>query len=87
VQAAHYGLHIIELPVPLVYLDEVRSFGGSLDDGRKRMEYYHRVLDKAIDAVEREGKSVPGRDSGEVNAPPTQSITPDSPAFRIGCSC
>lgn len=52
VQAAHHGLRIVELPVPLIYLDEERSFGGSLDDGRKRLEYYHRVLDRAIAAVE-----------------------------------
>jgi dolichol-phosphate mannosyltransferase len=50
-QAAYLGLRIVELPVPLIYLDEVRSFGGSLDDGSERMEYYHRVLDSAIAAV------------------------------------
>ena len=54
VQAAHHGLRIVELPVPLIYLDEARSFGGSLDDGRKRLEYYHRVLDRAIAAAEHE---------------------------------
>lgn len=47
VQAAHHGLRIVELPVPLIYLEEVRSFGGSLDDGRKRLDYYHQVLDRA----------------------------------------
>jgi dolichol-phosphate mannosyltransferase len=52
VQAAHLGMHIVELPVPLVYLDEERSFGGSLDDGRKRLEYYHQVMDRAIAAAE-----------------------------------
>jgi glycosyltransferase involved in cell wall biosynthesis len=52
VQAVHHGLRIVELPVPLIYLEEERSFGGSLDDGRKRLEYYHRVLDTAIAAVE-----------------------------------
>ena len=36
--------------MPLIYLEEERSFGGSLDDGRKRMEYYHQVLDRAIAA-------------------------------------
>lgn len=51
VQAAHHGLRIVEVPVPLIYLEEERSFGGSLDDGRKRLEYYHRVLDRAIAAV------------------------------------
>jgi dolichol-phosphate mannosyltransferase len=51
VQAVHYGLRIVEVPVPLVYLDEKRSFGGSLDDGRQRLEYYHRVLDRALAAL------------------------------------
>jgi glycosyltransferase involved in cell wall biosynthesis len=51
VQAVRLGLRIVELPVPLIYLEEARSFGGSLDDGRKRLEYYHRVLDKAMAAA------------------------------------
>ena len=51
VQAAYLGLRIVEVPVPLIYLDEKRSFGGSLDDGGKRMEYYHQVLDRAIAAT------------------------------------
>ena len=51
VQAAHADLRIIELPVPLVYLDEKRSFGGALDDGATRLEYYHLVLDRSIAAV------------------------------------
>jgi dolichol-phosphate mannosyltransferase len=44
-------LRVVELPVPLIYLEEARSFGGSLDDGRKRLEYYHRVLDQAMTAA------------------------------------
>ena len=56
VQAAYHGLRIVEVPVPLIYLDEVRSFGGSLDDGRKRMEYYHRVLDRSILSAESQGR-------------------------------
>jgi glycosyltransferase involved in cell wall biosynthesis len=51
VQAAHHGLRMIEVPVPLIYLEEERSFGGSLDDGRKRLEYYHQVLERAMAAV------------------------------------
>jgi dolichol-phosphate mannosyltransferase len=51
VQAVRHGLRIVELPVPLIYLEEVRSFGGSLDDGRRRLEYYLRVLDKAMAAA------------------------------------
>ena len=44
VQAACQELRIIELPVPLIYLDEKRSFGGALDDAVKRLEYYREVL-------------------------------------------
>jgi dolichol-phosphate mannosyltransferase len=51
VQAAHRGLRIVEVPVPLIYLEEERSFGGSLDDGQKRLNYYRCVLDRALSAV------------------------------------
>jgi dolichol-phosphate mannosyltransferase len=52
VQAAAARLRVIELPVPLIYLDEKRSFGGVLDNGQTRLEYYHLTLDRAIAAVE-----------------------------------
>ena len=48
VQAAQANMNIIELPVPLIYLDEARSFGGVLDDAATRLEYYHLVLDRSI---------------------------------------
>jgi len=51
VQAAAFGLRIVEFPVPLVYLEEERSFGGSLDDGQRRLAYYQTVLDREIAAV------------------------------------
>jgi glycosyltransferase involved in cell wall biosynthesis len=51
VQAAAAGLEIVELPVPLVYLDLARSFGGALDDAATRLAYYRRVLDRAEAAV------------------------------------
>jgi glycosyltransferase involved in cell wall biosynthesis len=51
VQAAAAGLEIRELPVPLVYLDESRSFGGALDDAATRLAYYRSVLDRADAAV------------------------------------
>ena len=57
VQAAAAGLKVIELPVPLIYLDEKRSFGGVLDDGQTRLEYYHLTLDRAIAAAEGTGFS------------------------------
>jgi glycosyltransferase involved in cell wall biosynthesis len=52
VQAAAAGWRIVELPVPLIYLDEKRSFGGVLDDAQTRLEYYHLTLDRALAAVE-----------------------------------
>ena len=51
VQAAAAGLRIAELPVPLIYLDEKRSFGGSLDDINLRMSYYLEVLDHTLAAT------------------------------------
>jgi glycosyltransferase involved in cell wall biosynthesis len=51
VQAAAVGLVVAELAVPLVYLDESRSFGGALDDAATRLAYYRRVLDRAEAAV------------------------------------
>lgn len=52
VQAAAAGLRVIELPVPLIYLDEKRSFGGALDDSAKRLQYYHLVLDRSMAMIE-----------------------------------
>ncbi|MEM9827169.1 MAG: glycosyltransferase family 2 protein [Planctomycetota bacterium] len=48
VQAAAAGLRVMEIPVPLIYLDESRSFGGSLDQGETRLSYYREVLDQSI---------------------------------------
>lgn len=49
VQAVQAGLRIVEFPVPLVYLEEERSFGGSLDDGRRRMAYYREVFEREME--------------------------------------
>lgn len=48
VQAAALGLSIIELPVPLIYLEEERSFGGSLDNAEIRLAVYRDVLEWSI---------------------------------------
>ncbi len=48
VQAAKHKLRIREMPVPLIYLDEERSFGGALDAADHRLKYYREVIDKAI---------------------------------------
>jgi dolichol-phosphate mannosyltransferase len=51
VQAVAAELRIVEFPVPLIYLDESRSFGGELDDGETRLLHYHEVLERAIRAT------------------------------------
>jgi dolichol-phosphate mannosyltransferase len=51
VEAAAAGLRVIEIPVPLIYLDLARSFGGSLDQAETRLRYYLQVLDDAMAAV------------------------------------
>lgn len=56
VQAAAAGLSVIEIPVPLIYLDLDRSFGGSLDHAETRLTYYNQVLDAAVDVVRKEGR-------------------------------
>lgn len=44
IQAAEAGLRIDEFAVPRIYLEEERSFGGSLDDARQRMAHYQEVI-------------------------------------------
>ena len=46
-QAAQLGLRVVEVPVPRLYLDLNRRFGGSLDDEAVRLAYYRRVLAEA----------------------------------------
>ena len=57
VQAVHHDMKIIELPVPLIYLDENRSFGGSLDDGETRLRYYNCVLERSLLAIDPPGQT------------------------------
>lgn len=58
-QAAMLGLRIIEVPVPLIYLDENRSFGGSLDDGAIRLAYYNQVIEESIQKMRERGFCLP----------------------------
>jgi glycosyltransferase involved in cell wall biosynthesis len=48
VRAAHAKMRVEELPVPLIYLEEKRSFGGALDDAQKRLAYYHEIIDRTL---------------------------------------
>jgi dolichol-phosphate mannosyltransferase len=45
VQAVAQGWKIVEFPVPLIYLDASRSFGGSLDDANFRLAHYRAVFE------------------------------------------
>jgi glycosyltransferase involved in cell wall biosynthesis len=51
VQAGWHGLRVTEVPVPLIYLDEERSFGGALDAAEVRIKYYRDVIDRAVKAL------------------------------------
>jgi dolichol-phosphate mannosyltransferase len=57
VQAVEHGMTIVEVAVPLIYLDEERAFGGALDDAGCRLEHYRSVFRQAM---ERSGLAVAG---------------------------
>ncbi|MFO0941790.1 MAG: glycosyltransferase family 2 protein [Pirellulales bacterium] len=59
VQAAMVGLSVIEVPVPLIYVDLNRTFGGSLDNGEQRLQYYRQCIDKSVAAMKDKGFSLP----------------------------
>lgn len=48
VQAAEHGLTVVEVPVPLIYLDESRAFGGALDNADYRLRHYREVFQDAL---------------------------------------
>ncbi len=48
VQAVAAGMTIVEVPVPLIYLDENRAFGGALDNAEYRLNHYRSVFEAAI---------------------------------------
>jgi hypothetical protein len=39
----------VEVPVPLIYMDESRAFGGALDDADFRLQHYRRVFEGALE--------------------------------------
>ena len=59
VQAAIHNMRVIELPVPLIYLDLNRSFGGSLDDSEIRLAYYNEVIERSTQAMFLRGYAMP----------------------------
>lgn len=50
VQAVRLGWRIRELAVPLIYLEEERSFGGALDNAEVRRRYYYDVFERSLAA-------------------------------------
>jgi dolichol-phosphate mannosyltransferase len=48
VQAVEHGMKIVEVPVPLIYLDESRAFGGALDNAEYRLNHYRKVFQDAL---------------------------------------
>jgi glycosyltransferase involved in cell wall biosynthesis len=92
VQAVHHGLRIVEIAVPLIYLDEERSFGGSLDDGRKRLAYYHQVIDRAVASKDRElmrdrRSRAAGRSQGSRGCSRAISDAPGALSLPSKCEC
>lgn len=59
VQSAMRGLKIIEVPVPLIYLDFNRSFGGALDDGDQRLQHYRDCIDRSLFEMRDRGFQLP----------------------------
>ncbi len=69
VQAADLGLKIVELPVPLIYLDEARSFGGALDDAAVRLAVYREVFNRSLARSRRFSAGVPLDEVGRISNP------------------
>jgi glycosyltransferase involved in cell wall biosynthesis len=59
VQAAMQGMRILEVPVPLIYLDFNRSFGGALDDAEKRLHHYRDCIDRSVAEMKDRGFHLP----------------------------
>ena len=74
-EAVAKKLRILEVPVPLIYLDEARSFGGALDDMEQRLGVYREVLDRSI--RQRFARKAKTRQCGEIPAVPgSESASP-----------
>jgi glycosyltransferase involved in cell wall biosynthesis len=48
IQAGRMGLRIREIPVPLIYHDPKRNFGGVLEDPRVRLAYYMEIIEREL---------------------------------------
>ena len=57
-QAYRLRLKVVELAVPMIYLDEKRSFGGALDQSEVRLAVYRRVLEDSINNTKERREAV-----------------------------
>lgn len=64
VQAACHKLTVKEIAVPLIYLDETRTFGGQLDDGNTRLSHYYDVINRAMKALPTDCEKIRGERVG-----------------------
>lgn len=70
VLAAQAGMRIVELPIPLVYLEEERSFGGALDDGGTRFAYYQEIIERSRAATPNSGERASGESVSDAERQP-----------------
>jgi dolichol-phosphate mannosyltransferase len=59
VQVRHFGLTVGEIPVPRIYKNRSRAFGGGIDDPEKRYDYYMAVLEKELKRWSTSSSSAP----------------------------
>ncbi|MBE3127183.1 MAG: glycosyltransferase family 2 protein [Candidatus Atribacteria bacterium] len=48
IQAYKNNLTVKELPVSIIYKDKDRTFGNYLDDPKKRLDYYQKIIDSEV---------------------------------------
>jgi len=48
IQAYKNNLTVKELPISMIYKDKDRTFGNYLDDPKKRLTYYQKIIDSEV---------------------------------------
>jgi glycosyltransferase involved in cell wall biosynthesis len=48
IQAYKNNMTVKELPVTMIYKDKNRTFGNYLDNPKKRLDYYHKIIDSEV---------------------------------------
>jgi glycosyltransferase involved in cell wall biosynthesis len=87
VQAARLGWKIVELPVPRIYLEEKRSFGGALDDPATRLKVYRQVLSRLLADYPLDRRQLAGQSPEPICGPRTAQDLGGSIAVPERASC